>query len=280
MSRLATLRIAGGDWDSGAGVFAVSSQHALAQAAGYLKYALSAEGPVYFRGQTSMYPTMLPSLFRGCVGLSAMRKRLVALGTFRNDVRRANAFITGTPEYAHDALLQHYGIRTPWLDLVDNLWVALWFACHDAVGHGKAAEYLHFERRRADPSKFAYVALFHCHSLAGVQKSPGLWQSTDLEVIDLRIAAPSLYLRPHAQHGLLVRRRAIVATTDSDLLSSVVGWLRAPLPDAIEWLGSGTLVSTHTLFPPPKYDGGCDKLLARAPKPKSKLLGAVQHVGA
>lgn len=27
-------------------------------------------------------------------------------------------------------MLQHYGVKTPCIDLVDNVWVALWFAIH------------------------------------------------------------------------------------------------------------------------------------------------------
>ena len=33
------------------------------------------------------------------------------------------------------------------LDVVDNVWVALWFACHTAHSYGKHDEYLHFEKR-------------------------------------------------------------------------------------------------------------------------------------
>ena len=32
-----------------------------------------------------------------------------------------------------EPLIQHYGVKTPYIDLVDNIWVALWFALHQAT---------------------------------------------------------------------------------------------------------------------------------------------------
>jgi hypothetical protein len=49
--------------------------------------------------------------------------------------------------FSHEPLLQHYGLATTWIDLVDNIWVALWFACHKAHISGKRSQYLHFEKR-------------------------------------------------------------------------------------------------------------------------------------
>lgn len=280
MSRLSKLSAPSGSWDSKDNVYDVSSQHTLSQAAGYLKFALSEEGPVYFRGQAARYPTMSPSLFRGSSLLKTLRNRVNDLGAFRNDVRRKSAFISGTPDYAHDPILQHYGIKTPWLDLVDNLWVALWFACHAAVAHGPRGEYIHFERRRRSATEYAYVALVQCGKLTPVPRSPGLARSDAFEVVDLRVAAPSLYLRPHAQHGLLMRRQELNTAADSDLSSCVVGWLRMSLSDALRWLGRGGLLQPHGLFPPPKFDRGYDRLLTHAPKATRSFLGSVFHVGA
>lgn len=280
MSKLKKLAIDGGSWDAATETLVVTSQHSLTQAAGYLKFALSKDGPVYFRGQPQKYPTMMASVHRGTSALGTLRKRVNELGELRNKARYAGAFITATPEYAHDALLQHYGIRTNWLDVVDNLWVALWFACHNARAYGRRGEYLHFERRQAASDEFAFIALIQCGATSSVANSPGLYRSGAFDVIDLRTAAPSLYLRPHAQHGLLIKRRTLDTATDGDLMPQVVGWIAIPVSTAQSWLGRGDLLSVHSLFPPPHYDVGLRRLLDWMPDDGLKHLGSIHHIGA
>ncbi|GAA0468199.1 hypothetical protein Ade02nite_79030 [Paractinoplanes deccanensis] len=51
-------------------------------------------------------------------------------GKLGRNVSRRSLLGSGVPRYAAEPLLQHYGIRTRWLDLVGNIWSALWFACH------------------------------------------------------------------------------------------------------------------------------------------------------
>ncbi|WP_437338482.1 FRG domain-containing protein [Sorangium sp. So ce394] len=279
MSILSKLKTPGGSWDSKLEVLDVTSQHTLIQAAGYLKHALAHNGPVYFRGQLDKFPTMAPSLYRGCTTISRAQKRFNHFRELRNAVSK-KAFITSTPEYAYDALLQHYGIRTNWLDVVDNIWVALWFSCHTALSYGRRGEYLHFERRRPTASTYAHIALIQPGKLVEAHDKPGLYRGTDIELIDLRTAAPSLYLRPHAQHGLLVRRIPLDRIDDIDLMPLVVGWIRIQLDEALRWLGSGDLLSVHSLFPPPHYDHGARKLLTHVPKDSHVYLGAIHHIGA
>jgi len=186
-----------------------------------------------------------------------------------------------------EPLLQHYGIRTSWIDLVDNIWVALWFACHNAYGIGKLGEYVHFERRRSrkeEPAqRFAYIILV-ATDFADVDLTiPGYWRGRTTELVDLRVAAPSIFVRPHAQHGLLFRNRGDSEKRVPDYSSSLVGVIRVALDDAIEWLGDGSLFNVHSLFPPPAYDGGYRILLKDWPvlEPKiSRVVGTIAHVGA
>jgi hypothetical protein len=137
---------------------AVESLPTLIQLVGYLKYKYSI-GNVLLRGQTALYPTLSPSLFRPdsispdmnrknrarIIGSLAARAaawncdhkhhRVATCPEKASQPRRSEAQLvaSGTPRYAVEPLLQHYGIRTRWLDVVDNLWVALWFACHHFV---------------------------------------------------------------------------------------------------------------------------------------------------
>jgi hypothetical protein len=227
---------------------------------------------------------MLANLHRGVTKDSGFKNRESAFAKYLQCARQQKVFVSNTPPYAHEALLQHYGIRTKWLDVVDNIWVALWFACHEAHVLHRDNPFMHFSRRRrpypdkGDP-EYAYVALIQGLDASPVAGSPGLFRGPEAELIDLRVAAPSVYIRPHAQHGLLIRKRNNPTLSTCDLLPLVVGVLRVELGDALEWLGMGSLLSVHTLFPPVHYDFGYRRLLEHAPKPPA-FLGGIHHVGA
>jgi hypothetical protein len=285
MSRLRKLTAEGATWlvdaDSGQHVLDVATQHGLNRAAGYLKFADAAGGPVVFRGQRRLYGSLRPSLYRGIHKMGPKGRRDAAFNALRRQIGESNALISSTPNYARDPLLQHYGIYTKWIDLVDNVWVALWFACHRAVVVGDKGQYLHFERRspRTDPNPYAYILLLQTGALNQIADKPGLLGNDHTLLIDLRIAAPSLYLRPHAQHALLLRRLNINSLDDLELLPMVVGTIRVHLADAFSWLGDGALLSPHSLFPPPTYDEGYRRLLSLAHLGSAET-GAIAHVGA
>ena len=213
-SRLSKLSSNHGKWTkddaSGIDVFDVSNQHVLVQASGYLKHVLAKDSVcgVFFRGQSKIYSTLEPSLYRGAKTQKQKQIRDLALAEYLKS--SDGSIMKSVAEHAREPLLQHYGIRTRWLDVVDNIWIALWFACHTAHSAGPLGEYLHFERRKPaiDPKnpEYAYVIMIK----AGMENTdaalPGLYKSKSTELIDLRVAAPSTYLRPHSQHGLLFRR--------------------------------------------------------------------------
>lgn len=272
-----------GEWVAADAVYHVHEPHLLSQAAGYLKFGLSARGPVLYRGESKLYKSLLPSLYRkGITSTRGRNNRLLAFQSFLAEARQVSAFLNGTPEYAHEPLLQHYGIRTRWLDLVDNVWVALWFACHQSYSTGHLGEYLHFRRRvhqNAGTPEYAYIVLVQTGQIAPVSGSPGLQAGEESEMIDLRVAAPSVYLRPHAQHGVLVKKKKNNDYTAEDMLPLVAGVLRIHLIDALSWLGNGDMLSAHTLFPPPHFDFGYRRILEKAPRGNSQL-GSIHYIGA
>lgn len=286
-SRLSKLKSQHGAWTkddaSGLHVFDVFNQHVFVQASGYLKHVLgkSRTCGVFFRGQSKLHRTLEPSLYRGASTQKQKSTRDAALNAYMADCE--GKILAAVPEYAREPLLQHYGIRTRWLDLVDNIWIALWFACHTAHGTGQLGEYLHFERRRPSPDPFkadyAYVLMVETGMEATDNAKPGLFQSEHADLIDLRVAAPSTFIRPHAQHGLLFRRTKFADHKHVDNGEFVVGVLRVQLRDALEWLGEGSLVSTRALFPPATYDFGYRELLNSAPA-GSKTIGSIHVVGA
>lgn len=263
-------------------VFHVRDPHALVQAAGYLKFKNGSghgEG-VYFRGETKLHGSLSPTLFRGVSTQAGQAKRINLLTKAIEEIRKGSNIFSSFPEAAHEALLQHYGFRTSWIDLVDNVWVALWFACHRARASGRLSEYLHFEIRspHKEPNGHAYILLVAADHGKNTYQSAGVHVGKNTELIDLRVTAPSIFLRPHAQHGLLFRVRGGNVMRPIDYGSQIRGILRIALPDALAWLGSGQMLGVHALFPPPYYDYGYNLLLDQR-FPGNKTVGAIAHVG-
>lgn len=282
-------------------VLTISSLPALVQVFGYLKYKYSS-GAVMLRGQTRLYSSLDPSLYRPTFQNNVVKnrsKRAEAISEFiestspwrcKHELHRPihcpekfkqgssskGAFVSaGTPRYAVEPLLQHYGIRTRWLDVVDNLWIALWFACHTFKESGSFGHVVRRVLKDADcEAGFTYLIVV---VVPGEQKEvfPGMHVSEGIaRLIDLRKAVPSFYLRPHAQHGWLLRP----AGDDLGNLRSVV--LRIPLESALEWLGSSLLLSPFGLFPPATVDIGYAKLLrASALVEVPELLGSIVSYG-
>jgi hypothetical protein len=271
------------DTDTGLEVFDVESSHSLIQAAGYLKYIYARKygKGVFFRGQTKIYKTLSPSLLRNCKeGQANLRRTQMLSDLLVNIDRNKKAMRAVTPE-CREPLLQHYGIRTTWIDVVDNIWVALWFACHNALTTGWPEEYLHFEKRIPNHrgEEFAYILLLASAYFTPVKNIPGYYKDDRTETIDLRIAVPSHFVRPHAQHGILIRQLSKTGKPVCNNLPLLVGIIRVQLPTALDWLGTATTLTSHSLFPPAFYDYGYRELLNDI-KPADRELGSIYRIQA
>jgi len=267
--------------DSGQQVYHVTSPHVLLQASGYLKHVLGNQMPcsVLFRGQDKLYKTLEPTLYRNVKSQKVKSNRDAALKEYLELLKAENKVLRAIAEPIWDPLLQHYGIRTKWLDLVDNVWVALWFACHSAKTTGNYGKYLHFERRiPGRKAEYAFVLLLRSDA-SDRSDQPGMWIGDQTELVDLRIAVPSTFLRPHAQHAVLLRRCKGLDHTRVDYSDFVVGIIRVELADALSWLGNGTLLTTHALSPPAHYDFGYQELLQGAAEGNTNI-GTIHYVGA
>lgn len=267
--------------EHGSRVLDVKDPHALVQAAGYLKHRCAVNGElVFFRGQSATYPSMTPTLFRGLGSNQAPQSARVSnKNKFVKQVVDSSPIFGKFSPVAHEPLLQHYGLQTTWLDVVDNIWIALWFAVHRAHASGVGGQYLHFERRSPFSDKTGYAFIFLIATDSQPTDLPGFYKGNATETIDLRICAPSVFLRPHAQHGLLFRMRGRGTHRPVDYSSQIRGVIRIGLRDALDWLGDAVTLSTHGLFPPPFYDQGYKILLDGAFKSDSKI-GSIAVVGA
>lgn len=309
--------------DGSVRVFSVREPNALTQLIGWLKFN-SQGGQVVYRGQSRLHQTMYASGLRGSQGaplkkagrsvLAATLHRYIAslagapcicaegpfsFGTAHRCHERVGRgvngpLVGGTYRAAAEPLLQHYGIRTRWLDVVDNVWIALWFACHEQVTTSRHA----FHSRRsseaeeadlsegtlAEPGRpafqrhpMAYVAVLDTGMLR-TTAVPGYSIGDNTRLVDLRYAVPSVYLRPHAQHGLLIAPAKLADTDDGALTDRVVAYVEILLRDALDWLGTGAMLSPFVLFPPAATDEGFRRLLDYAPSPP-RQLGAITVYG-
>ena len=256
------------DERTGLPVLQVNTLAAFIQAMGYLKFKLRDECNVVYRGQTKLYFDkkdasglyyFRPTALREVQKPSAMGNAIKALQKQVAIVRRANPMfqeLTTYPDKVIEALLQQYGYGTTWFDAVDNIWVALWFACHRSDytvkidTDGGSRSFIHMVRRiprdEDDSERFAYIILLKA-------KNGG-----DSELVDLRCEIPSQFIRPHIQHGLLVRTKS---RSNPNMFSLIKGIIRIRLEKALEWLGTGRILLPEMMMPPPNYDSGFKQLL-------------------
>lgn len=272
-------------------VMDIKTLEALTQIIGYVKYKYSTgeagkEIRVYFRGQAKHYclggiPSLFPSLFRGIQSNGAANKRIqeldeflqkrdeIFLGKGKNDknTKKKDNF----PENLRKPVLQQYGMCTDWLDVVDNVWVALWFASHSPQTFPKndctqsTRKITKFECYQPSSEEYSYVYLIVVENV--VYKEVGFFEEKDTcsstEIVDLRMGLPSIYLRPHSQHGLMLRRKTIEKDSDINYQDHLALVLRIKTKKILKWLGTSPLTSFPYLFPSPVFDLGYGILLHR-----------------
>ena len=264
-------------------VYEVFTFHGLNQMIGYVKFNNKQCGPIYYRGECKLHPTVLPSLLRfgkkessyHIKNLNNVVDRIIKdkdlIKTLRLDLCQNEL----EKRIIVEALLQHYGVPTRFVDFVDNHWVALWMGLNKACSASKVNTYYSYVERKiptldiasgkpiGENDYYQYILLV---SLPYNQEvSRGIGYHEDYEEVDLRQTVPSIFLRPHAQHGLVIRKKVheFTSIADYDMSSAVVAILKIRIDRAKEWLGSGMLLSQGNLFPPPGKDHGYDILLSR-----------------
>jgi hypothetical protein len=178
---------------------------------------------VFLRGQVQQHCAMLPSLFRGkTANADAMKEAEKDLANRVRETIQVRRF----DREDLPALLQHYGFRTSWLDAVDNLFVAAWFASNEVKTEREFIQ--------ISPSAAEYGWLFLISSRHG---------SEQLRHVDLRVKHHPLSARPHVQHGISLARKD---PKEYDLRDFVVGTIRIPIRN---YTTTGTLFQDSFLFP-------------------------------
>lgn len=201
---------------------------------------------VYCRGQDRHFKSMRPSLFRAPNDRYSTQCLLKAQADFAAELTRASkAKRFRRPNLP--ALLQHYGVRTSWLDVVDNLYVAIWFATHSRRGdtwtdmHDDEYGWLYFISTDSPTSR--------------------------LTVVDFRDQHHHLSTRPHSQHGVSVTRDGNKwSETARGLDEFVAATVR--LRCRFQWRLHGFMASKPYLFP----DASEDNTLKLLQQPRTSNL--------
>ena len=297
-------------------IYEAKSLHGFNQIIGYAKYKFRDYGYVYYRGECKLHKTLLPSIFRNHTRLNKANDSVGAvLNAMYTDAKLYKELgLSGLNKpianYVMEGMIQHYGVKTRYIDIVDNHWIALWMGLYEAKATlDKSVPYYRYKKREIPLEKYAtlfttmydkwhsktnypteHCGLFEIDELIKKQFSGGIPASelyqyvlllaipytkkhiekgiaaTDSFVtVDLRQALPSIFLRPHAQHGLVVKKRIGKPSNvaDYDMATEIIGIVRVRIDRAASWIGDGFLLSQDNLFPPPAYDFGYDILLSR-----------------
>lgn len=266
-------------------IYEVDSVHAFNQIIGHAKFNNQAYGNVFYRGECKLHDSLKPSLYRNVKNVEKATQRISELiqNIVDDSHMRTQLKIDGQPfdiaKHKVEGLLQHYGIPTRFVDVVDNHWIALWMGLNRAEKVKQLKQYYHYTERiiplvelannqpTIDGDLFQYVILIAI-PFSNRQVLSGIQIANDYIEVDLRQALPSIFLRPHAQHGFVVRKKVhnqdyCKGTDAYDIAPSVIGIIKIRIDRVHEWIGTGELLTQNNLFPPPAYDYGYDLLLMR-----------------
>lgn len=257
-------------------IYNVNTIEALTQIIGYAKFINANYGNVLYRGECKLHSSLLPSIYRfpSCRGKGAMRYLNICLDRAINDPlfkRYACLPDHSISKQISEGIFQHYGIPTHYIDAVDNHWSALWFGLYQAKLFSGKEVFIEYHKRiidnieickvtNVDEEETLYQYLI-CIAVDAPQSINGIINGKDTISIDLRTAVPSMFLRPHVQHGWVIKKQTSIC--DHDLSSNVVAILRMRVDHVSKWIGDGELMSVNHIFPRPAYDYGYNLLLKR-----------------
>ena len=267
-----------------------STMEALIQEAGRFKFCN--DGPVYFRGQRKLYEPGVPraSIYRDSSTCNAAIKELDRLlfhltgadasswyefaygaNFIDHNLVPKNKPLHDIPLHSLEGLLQHYGVKTRWLDITDSVPHALFFALaqyetvkmkttdtasnYDPKTKGSCcSRAMKNERVFFDPNPdeedVCYIMAISVGEPRKQQSAPkGLRRYKNGLVLDVRESIPSQYLRPHMQHGLLYMPN-VRHLDSSENVEPSLRIFEFSSKAALQWLGNGSMFTPESIYPP------------------------------
>ena len=178
-------------FDQENGCLEITSPEVLATFLGYVKFQIrkyDINSKVFIRGQIKDHNSIVPSLLRKDDKLE-FKNMLLAYENLRDNVPKLYKASRFTKERIEN-IFQHYGIKSPSIDLVDNLLIAVWFATHQWIElSATTCTY------KPSENEFGYLYFFKVE--ANQMDSNNL----DGRFIDLGYHHSSLSARLHCQQG-------------------------------------------------------------------------------
>lgn len=252
-------------------VYNIETVHDLTQFIGFGKYMNNQSCNVFLRGQTDLYNgNLIPSLYRGRTKFDTITAK------YNQRMNKLKADIDSFSQYDRcvlEPLLQHYGVKTTYLDLVDNVWVALWFALHQTKSESiNSHEYVYYSN---NTNQYSYILLVATDAI-NVSEKNGVYEGDTTRLVDLRKALPSYFLRPHAQHAYMLKKKGEAVSDYSDL---IIGIAKIPTELGFKWIGTSEFLTVSTLFPAAYFDSGYKILLKKYPEDEQGTInqyGSIQ----
>lgn len=178
------------------------------------KYDLS----LYFRGQRKYYEgEQRPSLIRALIKLypthyDNVYNDLIPILTgyyirifehLRSPTTDQVAFRLKDNFHTIEGILQHYGIRTRYMDLFQDPTKALFFSYKNCLDKNEAKDIIHGENG---------AGFLFCYGIGrGKRVSPGITETENQRIVTLRETLPHQALRPHVQQAsVMIDKRLIV----------------------------------------------------------------------
>lgn len=213
---------------------------------GYIKFEYNRpnnRNHIFMRGQVCDYEKMIPSLFRGKnLSPGEKEKRLRAFEKVKEEIHKLKKAARFKGELG-GASLQHYGLKTPWLDLVDNIFIGIWFARNQM----KCMEEDVYEIEKSQ-NEFGWIYLLKADYETKIN-SEGICIGNETQWCDLRYHHRDLSLRPHFQHGIFIAK-STYSEENYDLQNSIVATIKFP----IHLKNDIQDVSPNHIFPEKQYD--------------------------
>lgn len=197
----------------------------IAAFAGFVKKTF-ATNDIYFRGEGDNHAHVIPSLFRdGGIAMSDSKRILNKYRAYnefkKQTISHYRSIVSRFKNEEVDNLFQHYGIKSPVIDMVDNIYVAIWFAMDgNTTGYG-------------------YIRLMNT-------------SHNDLIVSDLRKSHSSLSLRLHTQHGLIGKKK-VRSWNKNNILYDKYEVARIKFPITKD-IANGILFSKENIYPDTSLD--------------------------
>lgn len=216
---------------------------------GYLKFQSRKEKntSILMRGQNKNYSRMLPSIYRG------EKHKIKNLMRAHVELRRCVKEDFTPSRFRNERLedlFQHYGIKSTGIDVVDNIFIALWFALMENNCSNPQKKQYTFTRSEED---YGWIYFFKVNNYYKVRTENA--QTPALFLADLRKDHSSLSLRLHCQHSYLIKSiqggfdEIVENCAFEKSIEAIV-----KIPNMDEFLPQGELFSVNHFFPSPDLD--------------------------